>query len=235
MDKRTITNDIVFVKKISYKYLLNIFFPQLCDGCQEECITFFKPMCILCLNKLENTLLSKDNLFSLPIIGTSKQEVYYVLKYQFLSTLLLERAKRHQETSSLLYILKLIEKKYFDFFLKKKIDYYSVIPSSSSFIQSLSRRFFESKLGIKHVKLFHIQKSLQRQKDLSRENRFQNIYKSLNLITKNSFNKLQNKKLLIVDDVYTTGATMKQAHHLLEYSNLEECMFFTIFARERQF
>ena len=41
-------------------------------------------------------------------------------------------------------------------------------------------------------------------------------------------NKIKNKKVLLIDDIYTTGSTVNECARVLKQANLEEIGIFTI-------
>ena len=63
------------------------------------------------------------------------------------------------------------------------------------------------------------------QSSLTKEQRKQNVKKVYKLINKQ---KIENKKIILFDDIYTTGATANECAKVLKDNGAEEVMIFTI-------
>ena len=104
--------------------------------------------------------------------------------------------------------------------INNEIDYIVFIPSSKKALRS--RGFnpceylaeeIKKTLNINICKDIIKNKNIKEQKYLSKEERFKNIKNAFKL---KSNKKIKNKKLLLIDDVMTTGATLYECKKLLE-------------------
>lgn len=78
-------------------------------------------------------------------------------------------------------------------------------------------------LSIEIVEVLIKTKETKEQKKLKKDERFENI--------KNAFQMkkiIKNKKIILIDDVTTTGATLKEAHKLLKKFNLKDIKLLTL-------
>ena len=80
------------------------------------------------------------------------------------------------------------------------------------------------KINIETEYLFKV-KNIIEQSKLSKEERTKNIQGVYKLINKE---KLENKKILLIDDVYTTGSTVNECSKILRKANPKKIGVFTL-------
>lgn len=206
----TITN-IIFTKKLNYIYekILDYFFPQVCGICGK---LSKNSLCDKCKIKLEKEFKYTYKNF---IKNKNFSEQYYFFEYKNLVRRLILDIKFNKKP----YICKT-----FAYFLEKcaknlenlkKYDIIIVVPLSRK--RKLERGYNQSlmvaniisqKTGIKIQKniLYKIRNTVP-QSTLNKEEREANskgVYKAKNT------EKIKNKKILIIDDIYTTGSTLNE-------------------------
>ena len=193
--------------------LLDAFFPPMCGICGKENKNF---LCYECRNKLQKEfsfkkLKSKNKYFI---------EQYYFFKYQNLARKLILDMKFEKKP----YIYKTIQ-----YFLEKnkkclenlkKYGIIIVVPLSRQrlhirgFNQSqLIAQCISNILQIKIQKnILYKTKNILPQSTLNKEQRIENIkdvYKAQNI------EFIKNKKILLIDDIYTTGSTLNECCKIL--------------------
>ena len=219
-------------------YLLDIFFPKFCLGCGKEG-TFLCQDCQSCLEILEDNFCLCETPKRLPEAGkcsscrTKKLDgLFFAVSYQNkLIKKLIQEFKYEPFIKDLAepltnliisHILSLNEGNRF-----KKGDILIPIPLSKRKLKS--RGFNQSeeidKELSKELKIPVIAdclikiKETPAQMELSGEERQENIKGVFEVIKKE---KIQGKKILLVDDVYTTGATMEECAKILKLSGAKE-------------
>lgn len=237
---------IINFKKIK-NHLLDIFFPKFCLGCGKEG-TFFCQDCQSCLEILENSFCLCENPKRLPEPGkcdncrTKKLDgLYFAVSYQNrLVKKMIQEFKHEPFIKDLAepianlvvnHILLLKEEN-----RSKKGDVLIPIPLSRKKLKS--RGFNQSEeIAKKLSKELEIPviadclikiKETPAQTELSREERRENIKGAFEIKEKE---KVQDKKILLVDDFYTTGATMEEAARILKEAGAKEVWGITL-ARE---
>lgn len=110
--------------------------------------------------------------------------------------------------------------------LQWQYDYITYIPVSKD--RLWKRGFNQSEVIAQHIgkkfdkvvlNLFDIRKEKVAQKKLSSNERFINTYQKFDII--HGINDIINKSVLIVDDVYTTGATINECARLLKIKGVQ--------------
>ncbi len=208
------------LKKIG-QFLLEIFFPKFCLGCQKEeeylCSDCKELLEILRIHRKHKTKYLSDLYFPLVYKKPLTKKLILSFKYKpFLKDLSSTLA------SLILDHLKLIEeeKNFSDFILipipleKKKLKWRGFNQS-----EEIGKKLAENlKIPILSNVLFKIKETLP-QVELSEKERRENI-KGCFLVKNKDL--IKNKKILLLDDVYTTGSTMEEAARVLKKSGAKE-------------
>ena len=222
--------------RILKNFLLNLFFPKSCFGCQKE-----------------ETYLCEDCTSILDIINSHQKlktenldDLYFALSYKNQSSkyehLLIKRLIKRfkynpfvkslsQPLSSLIIThFKLLERP--TLFIQEKDDFI-IIPTPLSQKRLKWRGFNQSEEIAKHLSIYLEiplfndilikNKETSFQSEISKEERERNV---LNVFNCNK--KINNKRMLLVDDVYTTGSTMEECAKTLKNAGAREVIGITI-------
>ena len=79
----------------------------------------------------------------------------------------------------------------------------------------LIAKYLAKKLSIPYIDTLKRVKNTTKQSNLSKEDRARNLKNVFEIKSKNTYNKIRGKKILIVDDIYTTGATINECSSVL--------------------
>ena len=129
-------------------------------------------------------------------------------------------------------LARLLEATVLRFYSCKEIDLISYIPSHKE--KKLERGFNQAQLLAQELakrlrlpceKLLRKKKIGKTQSKLDREERFANIKESFAIIDREA---VAGKKILLVDDIYTTGATVNEASKLLSNNQAQEIKIVTL-------
>lgn len=218
MMKGKMKKDIINNKKI--QKILDIFYPQMCGICEKESRN---SLCFECRKKIQiefkfTTIYSKKQNFS---------EQYYLFQYKNLIRNLILQIKFQRKP----YIYKTIE-----YFLKnnkkkleklKKYDIIIVVPLSWK--RMLKRGYNQSLLIAKIISnILQIKiesgilcktKNIVPQSTLNKKQRKENIKGAFKI---KHIEKIENKKILIIDDIYTTGSTLNECAKILLRSGIKK-------------
>lgn len=220
-------------------YILNIIYPPVCGVCGKICEDFLCKKCEILLNSeasyeiLENT--ETKNFF---------QEHIYIFKYQGIIRKLLIDYKFNGKSYLYKTFVKILLKNQKIFENLKKYD--TIIPVPISKKRKKERGYNQSYLIAQELtdrlnyrrneteKLIEIQdncitktKNIIEQSKLDKEQRIENIKGVYELILKNK-EKLKNKKILLLDDIYTTGSTVNECSKVLKEAEPEKISVLTI-------
>ncbi len=202
----------------------------LCQGCINQFQELPLSFCSLCKsNKVENNQCEEclkrrplfNNLVALGIYNGLLKSLIYNFKYEGfkeygfpLGCLISDKIR--QETDY------------------KKIDYTCAIPlhkdklKQRKFNQSeIIARAIAKKLHIPYCEIFSREKNTQPQHSLSVEQREKNLKDAFSI---NPGKNFKEKSILIVDDIYTTGATIHEACLLLKESGVKD-IYVAVLAR----
>ena len=218
MMKGKMTKDIINNKKI--QKILDIFYPQMCGICEKESKNY---LCYKCRKKLQKEFVftkiySKNQNFS---------EQYYLFQYKNLIRNLILQMKFQKKP----YVYKTIE-----YFLQnnqkklenlKKYDIIIVVPLSWK--RKLQRGYNQSLLIAKIIanilqikiesKILNKTKNIVPQSTLNKKQRKENIKGAFKI---KHIEKIENKKILIIDDIYTTGSTLNECAKILLRSGIKK-------------
>ncbi|MBP3502707.1 MAG: ComF family protein [Clostridia bacterium] len=217
------------MKKNLIESALNLFFPPACGFCGEITDSY---LCKYCSNYLKTRQLNKINEYEDKFFTTHlwlfeyKDEVREkIIDYKFNDKSYLYRTFTQiilSDESVCNYI------KEFDM----------IIPVPIHKKRRKSRGYNQSELIAKEIarKLKNIElktdiiekiKNIKPQSTLTKEQRIENVNNAYKLIKFNNDN-LENKKLLLLDDVYTTGSTVNECAKMLSNSNCKRIGIITL-------
>lgn len=199
-----------------FKPLLDILFPIQCLG---NCKTWDTWLCDNCTLKIQNSckIILKNNLSGLYYLTNYRDELIQKLIHQL-------KYRYAEEIAEIL-------GKQFRGLIDQNFDYIIPIPLHKK--RYAERGFNQAELlGKQIIVQTHCNASLQTdilfrgkythaQAQLSHEERKLNM-RNVFMINKKKMDFIKNKKILLVDDVYTTGATMNECAKILKKNNAKE-------------
>jgi competence protein ComFC len=205
------------------KELYKIFFPKNCLACQEP--DFW--ICPACLTSLEKSYENKDSFItSLFNYKDSRvRKIVWFIKFNKKHSVLDDIEERIRD-----HVLKFIEKNN----LSKKELVVIPIPLTK---RSLHKRGYNQadlisltlrqipNIKIERNILFKTKNHLPQNKIKNRQERMSNVVNSFGV--KNE-NKIEGEIILLIDDVTTTGATLKEAKHILKEHGAKKVYAFTL-------
>ncbi len=213
--KRILLKPFEFIKKT----IFFIFFPSKCKICKNDLNFNEHIICNECIRNIhantidsQNFLSSSSNIFFLFKFENEVRELIHIYKYDKIKPLAKTIAMHISEfliLNGLTY------------------DYLVPIPSHRNRIKERGfdhikhiLKFVSSSTKTKVLDLFIKAKDTKKQALLSTKEREKNIKNSIVISEKIPRRLLENKKILIVDDVYTTGATIGETYKVIKNSNL---------------
>ncbi len=194
--------------------ILDLIYPpsNKCIICNAEDFIGICPLCKSKIKRIEN----QDNILAYGYYGGVLKELILAFKYDKNFT----AAKVISEL-----LLNLVYEK------KIECDVICYVPMSKSSIKK--RGFNQCEIIAKYLSrslnvpvsnsLIKI-KDTKEQKSLSKEERYKNIKDAFKIRE----NNILNKRILLIDDVVTTGATLLECKKILENCNIEEITILTI-------
>jgi ComF family protein len=201
-----------------YNSLTNLFFPHLCSGCGSDTLTKHEILCNNCINNLTHTEFEKhpnnpiEKIFisRVPIVAAHSQ--FYFSKGEMLQNLVHEfKYKGNLEIG--LYLSQIMGKKMLESNRYNAIDYLIPLPLFAD--KEYKRGFNQAAVicdGIALAMPIKVLKNVvtrikftETQTKKHRTERWDNVAESFNVEDKKL---LENKHVLLVDDVITTGATL---------------------------
>ena len=209
------------------KLVLDLLYPPVCGICGK---IDQKELCPKCAIKLRN--LEKARLYAYP--HTHFEKHFYLFPYEgiirekliqykfqnqsYLSTFFAKSLQNHEKMSRLL----------------EKYDIIIPVPMYSK--KEKLRGYNQTALIAKEIakayqNLIYDGKSLQKIKDtkmqssLNKKQRKNNIKNAYNLINQQ---KIKDKKIVLLDDIYTTGATANECSKMLKQAGAKEILVVTI-------
>lgn len=196
--------------------LLGLFFPQVCSVCGK---LNNKGLCIKCKNKIEKLAIfqmTKENLKE-----GYFQELIAIFPYEGIIRQLLLAYKFHEKSYMCVCFVNFIlkNKKIFE----KLQTYDTIIPVPISKKRMKERGYNQSLLIARKISrelnislqancLFKTRNSIEQSK-LNKEQRKANIQNVYELQNREILN---NKKILLIDDIYTTGSTANECAKVLQ-------------------
>jgi ComF family protein len=201
-----------------YNSLTNLFFPHLCIGCGSDTLTKQERLCNNCINNLTHTEFEKhpnnpiEKIFigRVPIVAAHSQ--FYFSKGEMLQNLVHDfKYKGNIEIG--LYLSQIMGKKMLESNRYNGVDYLIPLPLFAE--KEFKRGFNQAAVicdGIAIEMNVLVLKNIvtrikftETQTKKHRTERWDNVAESFNVEDKKL---LENKHVLLVDDVITTGATL---------------------------
>ena len=223
-------------QKSSVPKILNLIYPPMCGICGKFNDDFLCPKCqkileneaVFGIDKYEKIKIEKnlqerkyfnEHLYIFEYEGIIRR---IILKYKF-------EDKAYLYKTFVNFLLK--NKKFFEFIKK----YDTIIPVPISRKRRAMRGYNQSELIVKEIAnftnlkeesdcLFKIKNVIEQSK-LNKEERQKNIQGVYELRNKE---KLYKKKILLVDDIYTTGSTVNECSKVLRGAKPKQIGIFTI-------
>ena len=205
--------------------VLNVIYPNVCGICNKICKDDICPKCFVKLNERK---ICKKHIF----LTKSYTNYFYIFKYDdFIRKTIIQYKFGNQAYRYKCFSKFIIKDKKICGFLK---NYDIIIPVPIGKIRKQIRGYNQSELiakelakQIKNIKLetnilYKIKNTLP-QSSLNKEQRKSNLKDAY--IVKNS-EKIQNKKILLFDDIYTTGNTVQCCGEILKSNGAYEIRSF---------
>ncbi len=226
-------------------FLLDLFFPRFCFSCKKEgyyicsnCSLFLSESSFICpvcekssyLGKRHNSCSGKDH----------PEGVISVWDYEGIAKNAIDLAKDNLVICPLEemidnFLIRLEENKerlsLFFSFLMHEDTVITFVPACSK--REVKRGFDQArevakilskKTGKKTKKLLYRERQVKSQTGLNRKEREENVRDAFKLITKKSL----PSKIVIVDDIWTSGSTIRECVKTLKKSGVEEVWGFTL-------
>ncbi len=203
-------------RQIIIKKILDIIYPQVCSICGK---LNSKSLCNKCENKLKAEFEFQTDDYSTEFDKNFKEH-HYFFKYENVIRSQILSLKFHEKSYNYRTIVYFLEKNKKSFEILKKYDIIVVVPISKQRLKQ--RGYNQSELiakGISKIISVKIQKNIiykiintKPQSTLNKEQRKENVQSAY--IAKN-IKKAKNKKILIIDDIYTTGNTLNECAKVL--------------------
>jgi len=210
-----------------FKIILNLFYPRRCPLCKMWLSVLSEiPLCKDCLGKLEFKSYEDD-------VGRIK--LYSCSKYEGEIRELIHEFKYEKDIELGKFLAKIFVSK-IDLEKLKNFDLVVPIPlhknklEERGFNQSeIFASFISKKLNLRMKRILIKKFETLPQAELKKEDRLKNV-KGVFEVRK----KLNGENIILVDDVYTTGATLKEAFKILKSNGAGRIVFVT-FSRPSTF
>ena len=216
------------IKAIQLNTIINIVFPQVCGVCGK-----IEPngLCNKCKIKLEG--LAENEILHENLGQMNFKELIYIFKYEGLIRKLIIDYKFHEKSYIYETFVNFILKN--EKIFKKLKTYDTIIPVPISKKRMKERGYNQSLLLARKISyvlhialetrcLFKI-KNVTEQSKLNKKERQQNIQSVYEL--KNG-EILNNKQILLIDDIYTTGSTVNECSRILQQANPKKIDVFVL-------
>lgn len=202
----------------------------------------FPPLCGFC-GKIDTKYICKDCIKIINIISLNKQEIYndkyfkkhlYVFKYEDIIREKILKFKFENEAYLHRFFAEAVLNNKENIKFIEEFDY--LIPVPIHKMRKKQRGYNQSELiakaicqEIKSIKfqtnIIKKDKNIAPQSTLNQKQRLENIKDVYKVINKE---KIENKKILILDDIYTTGSTANECSRILINSGAKEIGVITI-------
>lgn len=202
--------------------ILDVLFPEKCLYCKK----YGKIICDSCYEKLNNKSLFKEvygNYFDCVFCGSFYNDIVKKQIHNF---------KFHNQAYFYKYFIEISLKNTKVYNFLKNFDLITFIPMNN--LKQLKRGYNQSellakelgkRLNIEVVKTLEKQKNIKIQSTLNEYERVKNAQNAFKII--DNIN-LENKNIILVDDILTTGATVKSASKILKQNKCNKILVFTI-------
>lgn len=205
----------------------------LCPNCWNKISFISNPSCAICSYPFENET-SEDLICGYCLQKKpSFDKAFAVMKYDENSKILIHKFKFNDQ----LHLTKIFSKWIINSISDNKNNIDIIMPVPIHKFKLFFRKYNQSALlsneiGAK-LKINTLQRALIKTKytkpqtSLSKKNRLSNIKNTIKINEKYK-KEIQNKNILIIDDVYTTGATLNECAKLLKKSGCNKVYIATI-------
>lgn len=205
--------------------LLDIIFPEKCIYCNK----YGRYICQNCFNKLDNKYLFKkidNDFFNYLICGTIYKNKTKIQIHNF---------KFHEQSYLHKYFIELILNNRSIYEFLKKFDYITYIPMTKN--KKLLRGYNQAellalelgkRLDIKVVKLLEKFKENKTQSSLLKEERVKNVQDIFEFYNEQKASLFVHKNIILIDDIFTTGSTVRSASKVLKKNNVNKICVLTI-------
>ncbi len=229
---------------------LNSILPEVCAVCHKNYVAIQQPLCRICLGSI--TIISmKDRcsvcghcLLGRDCVSCAKRKIFFhksvfLFSYQGTTRILLQMAKFRKRRMAQKYILYYM-KHHFGALHKLIEEYNSDILllnmcSSKKLLYQLVKRI-ATHHKVPHISIFKKVNLAIQNKFLHEEERYLQVEKNMELNVRYIEQLKQYRAFLIIDDVWTTGATLNYAAKLLTERGICESNIYvcSLFYRERR-
>ena len=189
---------------------------QLCEKCLNNMQKIKEPFCSKCGETLENDNLNCSFCKSFNYAFNSNRSIFY---YDDTSSKIVKGLKYNQRKYYAKHIAKLMSE---DKSIFEKIDLITFVPISTKrkrvrgFNQAEEiAKEISKQVGIEVIELLEKVKDNKTQAGLSQKERLENL-KGTFKIKDGTEDKISGKNILIIDDVFTTGATLNECSSVLK-------------------
>ena len=207
---------------IKFIDVINIVFPQICGICGK---LNKDGLCNKCKINLEE--LAENGILNQEIEGMLFNELTYIFKYEGLIRKLILDYKFHEKPYIYVCLVNFILKN--EKIYEKLLSYDTIIPVPISKKRMKERGYNQSLLIAKKISqnlkiplqtncLFKT-KNIIEQSKLNKEQRKENIQ---NVYELKNGEILNNKRILLIDDIYTTGSTVNECAKILQQGKPKE-------------
>lgn len=212
--------------KQAFIFFINIIYPQLCLLCGKLCK---KHLCKQC-----KTRICKDATFKIETINCYFEKHIYIFKYEGEIRNLILSYKFKDKSYLYKLFSEIILKNEKIFGILEKYDIIIPVPIHKK--RKKQRGYNQSELiandlatNIKDLKcennILIKQKNTLPQSSLNKNQRKNNLKDAYKVINQE---KIINKKIILFDDIYTTGSTAKECSKILKASGAKEILVLTI-------
>ena len=207
---------------------------QLCEKCLNNMQKIKEPICIKCGEMLENGNLNCEFCKKFNYAFNSNKSIFY---YNEESSKIIKGLKYNQRKYYVKFIAKMMTE---DRCIFDKVDIITFVPISAK--RKRVRGFNQAEeiakeiskiVNIDVVELLEKVKDNKTQAGLSQKERLENL-KGTFKIKESEKEKVSGKRILVVDDVFTTGATLNECSSVLKIAKPKEIKTLT-FAKTKLF
>ena len=213
---------------INQTNIMDLFFPQICGICGK---LNNEGLCKKCSIKLEK--LAEDSICDPDLENMYFHELIYIFKYEGLIRKIILDYKFYEKSYIYVGLVNFILKS--EKIVQKLQEYDTIIPVPISKKRMKERGYNQSLLIAKKISK-DVKISLQtncllktkniiEQSKLNKEQRKQNIQ---NVYELKNGEILNNKRILLIDDIYTTGSTVNECSKVLKQANPNKIDIFVL-------
>ena len=218
-----------------FDFVLNFLFPPVCGVCGKINKNWLCENCEKSLNRIKKSNIIKineENKYYKKYKEKNKifyDELLYLYSYKGIIRKLILKYKFRQETYLYNMFSKIILKDKSS--LNKINEYDIIIPMPMYKEKKKERGYNQTELIVKCIsKELNIQlqdnnlvkiKNTKTQSTLSKEERKENIKNAFEI---NNIEEVKNKKIIIFDDIFTTGETVNEASRILKEAGTKEIL-----------